>query len=104
MKLRGWTTSPSKILGVAFDSECDYLTLPLTRSSLETGKATRGGVLSYTFSLFDPCGLRLSWTIRLRSLLQTSWKAQLGWDDCFPSELEEIWQDLKREAFQNSSF
>ena len=100
MNLRGWTSSPSKILGLAYHNETDELTLPLSRPALEFAKATRREVLSYTSSLFDPLGLWLPWTIRLRSLLQASWKNKLDWDECFPPDLEESWQDLKREAFE----
>lgn len=100
MNLRGWTSSPSKILGVTFDSDLDDLILSLARPNLEKNQATRREVLSYTSSLFDPLGLWLPWTIRLRVLLQASWKAQLGWDDCFPPELDDIWRELKREASQ----
>lgn len=74
--------------------------MPLSRPALETAKATRREVLSYAASLFDPLGLWLPWTIRLRSLLQASWKENLGWDDTSSSELEVSWLDLKREANQ----
>lgn len=100
MNLRGWTSSPSKILGLTYHNETDEITLPLNRHDLESVKATRREVLSYTSSLFDPLGLWLPWTIRLRSLLQASWKAKLDWDDCFPPDLDESWQHLKREASQ----
>jgi hypothetical protein len=99
MNLRGWTSSPDKILGLGYRSESDNLVLPVTNHSVfSTNLYTRRGVLSFLSSLFDPLGLWLPWTIRLRALLQTSWTVDLSWDDEFTGDLRERWLRLLYEA------
>ena len=71
MNMRGWNSVREKVLGVRFDSVADDLVLNLAdHPAFEATKFSRREVLSYTSSLFDPLGLWLPWTIRLRSLLQ----------------------------------
>ena len=99
MNLRGWSSEPERVLGIRFDSATDELVLNLTRHPVFSAtKFSRREVLSYTSSLFDPLGLWLPWTIRLRSLLQDSWRLGLSWDEPFPADLQENWQQLMQEA------
>ena len=105
MNLRGWSSAPEKVLGVAYDRSSDELRLPLSNHSIFSSvPGTRRAVLSYTSSLFDPLGLWIPWIIRLRLFLQSTWKEGLAWDDLFPPEIETTWQELLTEASQQREF
>ena len=99
MNLRGWTTSPVKVLGVKYLSETDQMVIPLNEHQVCSSlKCTRRELLSYSASLFDPLGLALPWTIQLRMLLQSTWKAGLSWDEEFPPEITKAWLRLLAQA------
>lgn len=99
MNLRGWTSSPLKILGIAYQAELDQFALPLHDHPIFISKqCSRRELLSYTASLFDPLGLALPWTIRLRILLQATWKAALTWDQDLPPEMKKVWLDISKDA------
>ena len=105
MNLRGWTSSPSKVLGIAYDGTTDELKLSLNKHPIfSSSSGSRRAVLSYTSSLFDPLGLWIPWIIRLRLFLQATWKERLSWDDNFPPVLETTWQQLLNEASQQIEF
>ena len=105
MNLRGWTSEPEKVLGVAYDCVFDELRLPLNQHPIfSSASGTRRAVLSYTSSLFDPLGLWIPWIIRLRLFLQSTWKEGLAWDDGFSPALEAKWQELLTEASRQREF
>ena len=99
MNLRGWTSSPTKVLGVQYNSDTDQMVLPLTEHQVfSSRKCSRRELLSYSASLFDPLGLALPWTIQLRMLLQSTWKSGLSWDEDFPPEIKKVWLRLLAQA------
>ena len=105
MNLRGWASDNERVLGVSAGAQSEVLELALTdHPAFKSTSCTRREALSYTASLFDPLGLWLPWTIRLRMFLQTTWKAGLDWDDPFPPALEETWRQLLHEASHQLKF
>lgn len=105
MNLRGWTSSPEKVLGVSYEASSDEMFLVLNRHSVfDSAAGSRRSVLSYAASLFDPLGFCLPWTLRLRQILQATWVANLGWDDPLPADLMKVWHDLLQEAKQQERF
>ena len=99
MNLRGWTSSPTKVLGVQYYPDTDQMIVPLIEHQVcSSRKCTRRELLSYSASLFDPLGLAFPWTIQLRMLLQSTWKSGLSWDEDFPPEIKKAWLRLLAQA------
>lgn len=95
-----WDTSPGKVLGVEWTPKEDILVF---RPSVIFSDAvsTKARLLSSLMKLFDPMGMCLPWTVRLRIVFQDLWRGQIGWDDPLPSDIAKKVETLRMEALEN---
>ena len=102
MNLRGWTASPSKVLGVLYDSSQDSLCVELDLEPIQLNSpVTRRKVASAVARVFDPMGFASPVTVRCKLFLQRAWADQSEWDAPLSSNLEKEWRELCEEL--NSS-
>ncbi|XP_065182187.1 uncharacterized protein LOC135812896 [Sycon ciliatum] len=78
-----------------WDPSADTLGFHVSKLRLEqmlTSKSTtKRQALSTVISVFDPLGLVACYSIRARVLIQSIWRASIGWDDELPRSLQGEW-------------
>ena len=88
-------TSVERTLGMIWDPSADTLGFHVSKLRLEqmlTSKSTtKRQALSTVMSVFDPLGLVACYSIRARVLIQSIWRASIGWDDELPRSLQGEW-------------
>ena len=95
MKLK--VPDPSKVLGVPWNVEGDYLSVDTTVIELPA-RFTRRQLLRSVSMIYDPLGLVCAWTIRARVLMQELVKIGLGWDDEVVGEHLQQWIQWANES------
>lgn len=70
----------------------------------EVPKLTKSIVLSEIFRIFDPLGLLLPVTVRLKILMQSIWKHELSWDDELTDELQRQYLQYRAEMMDLRKF
>ena len=85
-----------KTLGISWkpnkDKFCFY-----TNFTDQQHRLTKRELLSVTAKLFDPIGWLGPIVIRFKILLQRLWVLGIKWDDFLPHEIQEEWNQMKRD-------
>ena len=90
------TGSSSKVLGIKWDSEKDVFSFEGI-SVNDDLCLTKRVVLSLISRLFDPLGLITPFSVRAKTLFQTTWCEGLDWDQILPGELANAFRDWVRD-------
>ena len=70
------------------------------RTSVEEGQWTKRLVSRAAASIYDPHGLISPFIVRAKVILQEIWKRkELGWDDCLPPDLCQVWEKWLEQVF-----
>ncbi|XP_043243765.1 uncharacterized protein LOC122392683 [Amphibalanus amphitrite] len=77
-----------KALGVAWEEQKDVLGFRLRDI---TTPMTKRGLLSQAAAVFDPLGIAAPFTVRAKTLMQSLWPKQLGWDEPLPEPERSVW-------------
>ena len=77
-----------KALGVAWEERKDVLGFRLRTMATPL---TKRGLLSQAAAVFDPLGIAAPFTVRAKTLMQSLWPKQLGWDDPLPEPERSMW-------------
>ncbi|XP_062713617.1 uncharacterized protein LOC134290481 [Aedes albopictus] len=79
-----------RVLGMAWLPDEDvfvyYVKLPD-----ETEVITKRNILRFVMSVFDPLGLISHLLVHGKVIVQDLWRAQVGWDDAIPTEIQQSW-------------
>ena len=98
MNLRGWSSSPSKVLGLVFDSSSDTLCVKLDLGHYKSkSPVTRREVASSVASIYDPLGFASPVTVRCKMFFQRAWADQTDWDAPLSSDLQNEWKEMCEE-------
>ena len=111
MELRKWRGNSivcsdeagAKVLGITWETELDQM-LIAPDTPTEDQRWTRGSLLKFIASIFDPLGYITSFTIAGMILLQQSWKESNDWDAPFAGHLQERTQQWGHDIAQVSKF
>ena len=90
------STQSILILGMNWNIITDQFHFSFLKYTI-TETSTKRSVLSEIAQLFDPLGLCGPIVFKAKSFMQTLWDSQLGWDDVLPSQLENVWNEFKRQ-------
>ncbi|XP_062714275.1 uncharacterized protein LOC134291033 [Aedes albopictus] len=85
-----------RVLGMAWlpaeDVFVYYVKLPDdTERSGSCKVITKRSILRFVMSVFDPLGLISNLLVHGKVIVQDLWRAQVGWDDAIPAEIEQNW-------------
>ncbi|XP_054710302.1 uncharacterized protein LOC129220001 [Uloborus diversus] len=82
-----------KILGLLWNTNSDSLhfDVPDLREDCKINPSKRV-VLKTVLKIFDPLGILLPFTVRMKSLLQETWQRGIGWDENLPNDLKYEWE------------
>ncbi|XP_036320990.1 uncharacterized protein LOC118735377 [Rhagoletis pomonella] len=86
-----------KVLGLHWDTNNDVLRFVLSFTKVDPvvlagkRKPTKREVLSVTMSVFDPFGMAGEYTREAKLLIQSTWRASIGWDEYIPEESYDEW-------------
>ena len=86
-----------KILGMRWDVHEDKLSYPKINMDTSMKLVTKREIFSQSSKIFDPLGILSPVTVKAKTLMQTLWKRNLGWDECLPVDLSEEWTNLATE-------
>lgn len=98
-----------KVLGVLWDTVSDVITFNITpKEDLGNGVDTKRSFLEYSATIFDPLGMLSPFTMKIKMLFQEVWLAEAkeankkkkGWDTKLPNDIQEKWNQLKKEIPQ----
>lgn len=88
--------SPLKVLGLGWNPEKDTLYFD-TRNLINVISIpvlTKRHLLRVVGMIFDPMGFLGPFTIRIKMLIQTLWKANVDWDETLSSDIGATWGQL----------
>ena len=84
-----------RALGIKWNTENDTLGYKV---NIPENPATKRGILSSIFSLYDPLFLASPVTIRAKRIFQIACDKKLEWDEELPHELKKIWNKWKNDV------
>lgn len=85
----------SKTLGLRWNPQKDSFTFESKIESAKNAKETKRTLLSDISKVFDPLGWLTPVTMKLKSLYQAVWRANIQWDDELPSEIKTEWLKIR---------
>ncbi|KAF0292593.1 hypothetical protein FJT64_009410 [Amphibalanus amphitrite] len=100
VRTSGETSPPSKLLGMLWSTETDYLADVIPDIPCPS---TNSELLSAVAKPFDPLGVLTPWLIGAKIIFQSTWKSlpTLGWDDPLPADaqrqVEKWWAGTSKE-------
>ncbi|XP_054709007.1 uncharacterized protein LOC129218706 [Uloborus diversus] len=82
-----------KILGLLWNTNSDSLhfDVPDFREDCKINPSKRV-VLKTVLKIFDPLGILLPFTVRMKSLMQETWQRGIGWNENLPNDLKYEWE------------
>ena len=84
-----------KVLGVQWNTDSDEITFDFVPQMVPTEIETKRTFLQQTAMLFDPLGILSPFILKAKLLFQTTWQANLKWDDHLPEVINEPWKKWK---------
>ena len=81
-----------RALGLLWDPQKDVLQIKAGDKNLPVSKR---GILSFISSIFDPLGMIAPAILEPKLIIQELWRLNVDWDDEFPSELKQRWEEWK---------
>ena len=100
VRTSGETSPPSKLLGMLWSTETDYLADVIPDIPCPS---TKSELLSAVAKPFDPLGVLTPWLIGAKIIFQSTWRSlpTLGWDDPLPADaqrqVEKWWSGTSKE-------
>ncbi|XP_055543353.1 uncharacterized protein LOC129728904 [Wyeomyia smithii] len=87
-----------RVLGILWATDTDEFKFPTTMRSdimmmIENNtKPTKRQILRCVMTLFDPLGLLAPYIVLGKMLVQETWCARIGWDECVTDDIFEHWK------------
>ncbi|KAG5866658.1 hypothetical protein JTB14_018603 [Gonioctena quinquepunctata] len=94
-----------KVLGIQWHINSDELSIDINAVlDLVKSPGTKRNVLKMVSKIYDPMGFIGPFGLRMKILLQSIWKLELGWDELLPGDILEMWIAWSREIFVLQDF
>ena len=81
-------TPIERALGVLWDPKQDVSKIKTVNKEVPN---TKGGILSFVSSIFDPLGILYPSLIEPKQIIQDLWKQNIDWDEQIPAEILQRW-------------
>ena len=81
-------TPIERALGVLCDPKQDVSKIKTVNKEVPN---TKGGILSFVSSIFDPLGILYPSLIEPKQIIQDLWKQNIDWDEQIPAEILQRW-------------
>jgi len=94
-------TDDSKILGINWNSNSDQL---FVKFPMKFNIKTKRELLSFLCGLFDPLGLFIPTTNKLKLLVQSAWHQNCDWDSEMPQNIQEELNPIYMEVEEINKF
>lgn len=95
-KCLGQGDLPLKVLGLGWNPEKDRLYFDIRNliTVISMPVLTKRHLLRVVSMIFDPIGFLGPFTIQIKMLIQTLWKAKVDWDETLSSDIGSTWRQL----------
>ncbi|KAG5864405.1 hypothetical protein JTB14_001492 [Gonioctena quinquepunctata] len=94
-----------KVLDIQWHINSDELSIDINAVlDLVKSPGTKRNVLKMVSNIYDPMGFIGPFTLRMKILLQSIWKLELGWDELLPGDILEMWIAWSRGIFVLQDF